>query len=90
MPAPYHRHAAITASTATGSGAHVAHRPGVSRGHISTWSTSSNDELAAKPMSLATPDDEFPNPASTTTSLLDDSYTKQQGPSWAFLTRRVR
>ncbi|KAI0450852.1 glycolipid 2-alpha-mannosyltransferase-domain-containing protein [Xylaria acuta] len=87
MPAAYHRHTAGTASSAAGSGARVAHRSGGSRGHVASWSTSSNEGLGPNPMSFTASDD---NPAGATTSLLDGSHHKQQGSGWSFLARRVR
>ncbi|KAI3324355.1 glycolipid 2-alpha-mannosyltransferase-domain-containing protein [Xylariaceae sp. AK1471] len=92
MPAAYHRHTASTASAAAGSSARVAHRSGGSRGHVPTWSTSSNEGLGANSMSFttSTSEDDLTNLASTATSLLGDTHKKQQGPGWAFLARRVR
>lgn len=90
MPAAYHRHTAGTASSAAGSGSRVAHRSGGGHGHVPSWSTSSNEGLGANPMSFTTAEDEVANLASTATSLLDNSYDKQHGRSWASLARRVR
>ncbi|TGJ86397.1 hypothetical protein E0Z10_g2379 [Xylaria hypoxylon] len=89
MPAAYHRHSASTSSAATGSGARVARQ--CDGNHLPpTWPASSSEGLGLNPTSLTTPEDDFSNLASTTTSLLNESYVKKKGTGWAFLARRVR
>ncbi|GAW13771.1 hypothetical protein ANO14919_031600 [Xylariales sp. No.14919] len=88
MPAAYHRHSASASSATTGSGARVARR--FSGEHLPARLASSNEGLGPTPVSFTTSEDEVSNPASAKTSLLDESYVKQQGAGWAFLSRRVR